>query len=86
MAVIGGGLLGIEAAYGLARRGADVTLVHVMDRLMERQLDARAAVLVAKALSRKGVKVLFDRKTVAVTGAGARRASPSPMGPRFRRT
>ncbi len=69
VAVIGGGLLGIEAAYGLARRGADVTLVHVMDRLMERQLDARAAVLVAKALSRKGVKVLFDRKTVAVTGA-----------------
>ncbi len=43
VAVIGGGLLGIEAAYGLARRGADVTLVHVMDRLMERQLDARAA-------------------------------------------
>ncbi len=69
VAVIGGGLLGIEAAYGLARRGADVTLVHVMDQLMERQLDARAAALVAKALARKGVKVLFDRKTVAVTGA-----------------
>ncbi len=68
VAVIGGGLLGIEAAYGLARRGADVTLVHVVDRLMERQLDARAAALVAKALARKGVKVLFDRKTVAVTG------------------
>ncbi len=68
VAVIGGGLLGIEAAYGLARRGADVTLVHVMDRLMERQLDARAGALVAKALARKGVKVLFDCKTVAVTG------------------
>jgi nitrite reductase (NADH) large subunit len=68
VAVIGGGLLGIEAAYGLARRGADVTLVHVMDRLMERQLDPRGAVLVAKALARKGVKILFGRETVAVTG------------------
>ena len=41
--VIGGGLLGIEAAYGLARRGMPVTLVHLMDRLMERQLDAEGA-------------------------------------------
>ena len=41
--VIGGGLLGLEAAYGLAKGGATVTLVHLMDRLMERQLDARAA-------------------------------------------
>ena len=45
--VIGGGLLGIEAAYGLAKAGAAVTLVHLMDRLMERQLDARAAALLA---------------------------------------
>ena len=37
--VIGGGLLGLEAAYGLAKAGARVTLVHLMDRLMERQLD-----------------------------------------------
>ena len=41
--VIGGGLLGLEAAYGLAKAGAPVTLVHLMDRLMERQLDAPAA-------------------------------------------
>ena len=41
--VIGGGLLGIEAAYGLARAGVPVTLVHLMDRLMERQLDAEGA-------------------------------------------
>ena len=41
--VVGGGLLGLEAAYGLARAGAQVTLVHLMDRLMERQLDAPAA-------------------------------------------
>ena len=43
--VIGGGLLGVEAAYGLARRGCKATLLHVMPRLMERQLDARAAAL-----------------------------------------
>jgi nitrite reductase (NADH) large subunit len=71
VAVIGGGLLGIEAAYGLAKRGARVTLVHVMDRLMERQLDARAAALVRKALERKGVRVLLERRTAAVTGQDA---------------
>src|ERR1700752_4698106 len=48
--VIGGGLLGIEAAYGLAKAGASVTLVHLMDRLMERQLDAPAAALLKRAL------------------------------------
>jgi nitrite reductase (NADH) large subunit len=68
VAVIGGGLLGIEAAYGLAKRGADVTLVHVMDRLMERQLDAPAALLLKQAMRRKGVKVLLEKKTVAVSG------------------
>ena len=41
--VVGGGLLGLEAAYGLAKAGAPVTLLHLMDRLMERQLDAPAA-------------------------------------------
>src|SRR3981081_4575550 len=41
--VVGGGLLGLEAAYGLAKAGAVVTLVHLMDRLMERQLEAPAA-------------------------------------------
>jgi nitrite reductase (NADH) large subunit len=70
VAVIGGGLLGVEAASGLARRGADVTLVHVMDRLMERQLDAPAAELLRKALVRRGVKVRLSRKTAAVTGDG----------------
>ncbi len=51
--VIGGGLLGIEAAWGLKRRSVAVTLVHVLDRLMERQLDRRAAGLLADALSAK---------------------------------
>src|SRR3954452_10854517 len=40
--VVGGGLLGLEAAYGFAKAGAPVTLIHLMDRLMERQLDAPA--------------------------------------------
>jgi nitrite reductase (NADH) large subunit len=67
--VIGGGLLGIEAAYGLARAGVDTTLVHVMDRLMERQLDARAARLVRDAIEAKGVRVLLEADTAAVDGA-----------------
>jgi nitrite reductase (NADH) large subunit len=71
IAVIGGGLLGIEAAYGLAKCGADVTLVHVMDRLMERQLDAAAADLVRKALIRRGVKVMLQKQTESVLGETA---------------
>ena len=71
IAVIGGGLLGIEAAYGLSKLGADVTLVHVTDRLMERQLDARAAAMLKRAISKKGIKVLLEQQTVAVTGEAA---------------
>jgi nitrite reductase (NADH) large subunit len=68
--VIGGGLLGIEAAYGLARAGVETTLVHVMDRLMERQLDARAAHLVKAAVEAKGVRVMLEADTAAVEGTG----------------
>jgi nitrite reductase (NADH) large subunit len=64
--VVGGGLLGLEAAYGLARRGVAVTLVHVMDRLMERQLDARAAALVRGAIERLGITVLLAANSAAV--------------------
>jgi nitrite reductase (NADH) large subunit len=66
--VIGGGLLGIEAAYGLAKRGSEVTLIHVMGQLMERQLDAPAAALVKRALERRGVKVLLEKQTSGVAG------------------
>jgi nitrite reductase (NADH) large subunit len=69
--VIGGGLLGIEAAYGLARRGIPVTLVHLMDRLMERQLDAEGARLLADAIEAKGVRVLLGAETKAIRGGGA---------------
>jgi nitrite reductase (NADH) large subunit len=68
VAVIGGGLLGLEAAYGLAKLGADVTVLHGVDRLMERQLDAPAAALLRKLLFKRGVKTLLSRQTIAITG------------------
>ena len=54
--VIGGGLLGLEAANGLLRRGMDVTVVHVMDSLMNQQLDKPAALLLKNALELKGLR------------------------------
>ncbi|MCJ2045539.1 FAD-dependent oxidoreductase [Methylobacterium sp. J-078] len=68
--VIGGGLLGLEAAVGLARLGVDTTLLHVMDRLMERQLDHAAAGLVKRAMEARGVRVLLKADTAAVEGEG----------------
>jgi nitrite reductase [NAD(P)H] large subunit len=59
-AVIGGGLLGLEAAHALARLGCPTTVVHLVDRLMERQLDAPAAALLAPAMQRLGVEVLLS--------------------------
>ena len=66
--VIGGGLLGLEAAYGLARGGADVTVVHLMDRLMERQLDAEAAAMLKAAVESKGITVELQARTTAIAG------------------
>jgi len=68
--VIGGGLLGLEAAVGLARLGVDTTLLHVMDRLMERQLDHAAADLVRRAMEARGVRVILNADTAAVEGDG----------------
>ena len=68
--VIGGGLLGVEAAYGLMRAGASVTLIHLVDRLMERQLDGEAACRLEQALAAKGIRVLLGAKTRAVLGNG----------------
>ncbi len=68
--VIGGGLLGLEAAYGLARRGVDVTLAHVMDRLMERQLDAAAADILRRLVEEKGVRVLLNANATRINGSG----------------
>ena len=65
-AVIGGGLLGLEAAYALARLGVSTTVVHLMDRLMERQLDADAAALLAPAIQELGVEVLLEHQTDSI--------------------
>ena len=66
--VVGGGLLGLEAAYGLAKAGAAVTLIHLMDRLMERQLDAPAAELLKSLVERKGIKILLNANTARIHG------------------
>jgi nitrite reductase (NADH) large subunit len=66
--VVGGGLLGLEAAYGLAKAGAPVTLVHLMDRLMERQLDAPAGALLKSLVEKKGIGVLLNASTSRIAG------------------
>lgn len=66
--VIGGGLLGLEAANGLKRQGMDVTVVHVMDSLMERQLDKPAASLLRQALEKRGIRILLAANTERVLG------------------
>ncbi|MGY4369094.1 nitrite reductase (NADH) large subunit [Bradyrhizobium sp. LB1.3] len=68
--VVGGGLLGLEAAYGLVKAGAPVTLLHLMDRLMERQLDAPAADLLKTLVERKGIRILLNASTVRIHGEG----------------
>jgi len=66
--VIGGGLLGIEAAYGLARRGMAATVVHLMDVLMERQLDASAGFLLTQAMSERGVETVLGAQSEEILG------------------
>ncbi|HEU4622914.1 MAG TPA: nitrite reductase large subunit NirB [Burkholderiaceae bacterium] len=61
--VIGGGLLGLEAANGLKVRGMDVTVVHVMPWLMERQLDETAGGLLRKSLEDRGIRFLMPKHT-----------------------
>ncbi|MDB5459892.1 MAG: nitrite reductase large subunit [Caulobacteraceae bacterium] len=70
--VIGGGLLGLEAAYGLAKRGMDVTVVHLMDVLMERQLDESASYLLTEALAARGVQTVLGAQSEAILGEDGR--------------
>ncbi len=74
--VIGGGLLGLEAAAGMAARGVDVTVVHIMGHLMERQLDEAAGYLLRKALIDKGITVLTqaNSKEILADESGHARA------------
>jgi nitrite reductase (NADH) large subunit len=66
--VIGGGLLGLEAAAGLKEQGMDVTVVHLMPTLMERQLDQAAGYLLQRAVEERGIKVRCKANTHAITG------------------
>ena len=66
--VIGGGLLGLEAAAGLAMQGMDVTVLHLMPTLMERQLDPAAGYLLQRELENRGIKVICKASTKRILG------------------
>ncbi|HEC26334.1 MAG TPA: NAD(P)/FAD-dependent oxidoreductase [Gammaproteobacteria bacterium] len=66
--VIGGGLLGLEAANGLMIQGMDVTVVHLLENLMERQLDAPASDLLKTSLIEKGLNFLMEVQTAEIVG------------------
>lgn len=68
--VIGGGLLGLEAACGLRQRGMRVSVLHLADALMNQQLDGNAAALLKVELERKGVRVRLQARTAALEGDG----------------
>ena len=68
--VIGGGLLGLEAANGLKLRGMDVTVVHIGDWLLERQLDRTAGELLQKSLEDRGLKFLLPKHTAELLDNG----------------
>jgi nitrite reductase (NADH) large subunit len=70
--VIGGGLLGLEAAYGLQRRGMKATVIHLMDTLMERQLDEAAGHLLKQELEGRGIDVLTGANTKEIIGENGR--------------
>ncbi|MCL4139487.1 UNVERIFIED_CONTAM: hypothetical protein GTU68_056727 [Idotea baltica] len=68
--VIGGGLLGLEAAAGLLMQGMDVTVLHLMPTLMERQLDESAGYLLEKELSSRGINIITKANTKEIYGDG----------------
>lgn len=70
--VIGGGLLGLEAAHGLSLRGMNVTVVHLMPTLMERQLDEAAGWLLREELERRGQTILTGANTKQIIGEGGK--------------
>lgn len=68
--VIGGGLLGLEAANGLAARGMDVSVVHLGPALLDRQLDGEASAMLRRSLEARGLTFLLGRQTQAILGGG----------------
>ncbi|MED4154729.1 nitrite reductase large subunit NirB [Priestia aryabhattai] len=67
-AVIGGGLLGLEAARGLLNLGMDVSVIHLAPYLMERQLDPAAGKLLQNELEKQGMKFLLEKQTAEIVG------------------
>lgn len=68
--VIGGGLLGLEAASGLARLGLAVTVVHLRGHVMDRQLDAEAASLLQESMQARGIAFCLAARTRCIEGVG----------------
>ncbi|MFA7388769.1 MAG: FAD-dependent oxidoreductase, partial [Thiohalobacteraceae bacterium] len=66
--VIGGGLLGLEVAHGLSKQGMQVSVVHLLDSLMEKQLDKPAAALLKRSLEGRGLKFMMGAQTEAILG------------------
>jgi nitrite reductase (NADH) large subunit len=79
--VIGGGLLGLEAARGLQVQGCEVTVVHLMDRLMERQLDLTGGSYLKAKMECLGVRVLLSRSTTEILGNGKAEGVAFKEGP-----
>ena len=68
--VIGGGLLGLEAARGLQLRGCDVSVVHLVETLMERQLDRDGGLYLQRKIENLGIRVMLPKQTQALLGNG----------------
>ena len=68
--IIGGGLLGLEAANGMMQHGMKVTVVHLVDTLMERQMDSVSGKMLKKALEDKGMDFRMEAQTAEITGNG----------------
>ena len=66
--VIGGGLLGLEAAHGIRRQGLGVTVVHLMDKLMEVQLDTVGAQFLKREIEKMGIEVQLNKNTARLMG------------------
>lgn len=66
--VIGGGLLGLEAAAGLQEQGMNVTVIHLANTLMERQLDESAGHLLQEALEKRGIEIIIQANTSSIHG------------------
>lgn len=67
-AVIGGGLLGLEAARGLLNLGMDVTVIHIHEHIMDRQLEEAASFMLRRELEEQGMTFLVNKRTAAITG------------------